>query len=117
MVRLLFLHKGSFCTEFGLEALGENGGKLQTPYQMRDCLVNIEMIRKVLSALPEKDPIIDDIVQLPPVEGREELEACLPLPLSELLVMLPGNLVINADLFVQQYGVSQEAMSSIVRWK
>lgn len=119
MVRLLFLNRGSFVVEFDEEAIpaGSSDMSSLTQCPLDDCILNLETIREVLSALPERDPVIDDIVQLPPVEGRDDLETCLPMPLSDLLVMLPGNLVVNADLFVQQYGVSQEASSSIVRWK
>jgi DNA-binding response OmpR family regulator len=111
MVRLLFLDKGSFTVKFGKDALPRGREYTEINYQLLDCLVNLDTIREVLSALPEEDPVIDDFKQLPSVQGKDVLKSCLPCPLSELLVMLPGNLVANAELFVQQYRILQESSS------
>ena len=100
LTRLLLLDKGSFVVDFGISTERRDGENISIQHQVLNSLVCVDEVKKSLMKLPEKNPTIE---KLPPVflaENSDAIERLLPLSLTELLVILHGDLLSNVKLFV-----------------
>ena len=108
MDRLLLLHRGMFTVHFGaLPDAGQQQPPVGIQQQILTSLVCLDTIREILAILPEPNPEIGNLQDLPDFSGKEQLEKQLPLALCDLLAALPGNLEANAERLVQGYRTGQ----------
>jgi len=101
LTRLLFLNKGSFLVDFGMTTERRDGENISIQHQVLNSLVCIDQVKKILAELPEQNPIIKELPAVFSAEDSDSIKKLLPLPLSDLLVMLSGDLMSNVKLFVQ----------------
>lgn len=98
VLRLFFLHRGEFSVDFNLpEATATNGGR-SVQFLLMESARQLDEVRRALAIFPAKNPLLDagaKRVLLPRLGGVEQL---LPLPLEELLAVMPGSLKENVEI-------------------
>ncbi len=103
LTRLVFLDKGSFVVDFGMITERHDGENISIQHQVLNSLVSVDNVNKILAELPEQNPQIE---KLPPallVEGIDSIKELLPCSLSDLLILIPGDLKTNAGIFINEY--------------
>ncbi|MCF6266744.1 MAG: response regulator [Desulfuromusa sp.] len=103
LTRLLFLNAGSFVVDFGMTTKRRDGKNISIQHQVLNSLVRIDTVERKLAEFPERNPIIDKIPAIPLLSNIDNIVELLPLPLIELLIILPGDLALNTELFLQEY--------------
>jgi len=101
LTRLLFLDKGSFVVDFGVLTERRDGENISIQHQILNSLVCIDEVKKTLTELAEENPLIEELPSVFSTESNDSIKGLLPLPLNDLLVMLSGDPLANAELFVQ----------------
>ena len=103
LTRLLFLDKGSFVVDFGITTERRDGENISIQHQVLNSLVCIDQVKKILAELPEQNPIIEELPFVFLTEDSGNIVKLLPLSLKDLLTMVPGDLLANAELFVKEW--------------
>ncbi|SEA57072.1 protein of unknown function [Desulfuromusa kysingii] len=103
MTRLLFLDRGSFIVDFSRVAEPDDDQAISIQHQVLNCLTQIDKAKNILAALPGENPMIDVFPPTLSDAGLTSLAELLPCALKDLLVMMPGDLVVNAEIFVKEF--------------
>lgn len=105
LLRLFYLHRGEFSVEFNPSAATATEGGRSVQFILMESARQLDEVRLLLGAFPTKNPLLDsgeNRASLGSLGGREEL---LPLPLEELLVMMPGSLPENVETLLAAFRV------------
>jgi DNA-binding response OmpR family regulator len=101
MDRLMLLHQGTFTVRFGRSPENRGQDDVSIQHQLLKTLICLDTLKELLPGSPEPNPKVSWLPDGLDFSERDRLEKLLPLPLYELLALLPGDLTVNAELFAQ----------------